>query len=102
MSSRRQRRSATVWALLVLPALVSLVPLAHASPLDPSWIAGIYDAADFDDAVLAATTLDGSVGGSPSYVILASDFAAPQSPVNRYAPEAFVGSIQARAPPRTS
>jgi hypothetical protein len=31
--------------------LVALVPLAHATPPDPTWIPGIYDEADHDDAV---------------------------------------------------
>jgi hypothetical protein len=35
-------------ALLVLGFLVALVPLANASPPDPTWIPGIYDDADFD------------------------------------------------------
>jgi hypothetical protein len=41
--------------MLVAGALVALVPLAHASPPDPTWIAGLYDDADHDDAVLAVT-----------------------------------------------
>ena len=35
--------------------LLALVPLAHASPPDPLWLAGIYDAADADDAIQAVT-----------------------------------------------
>jgi hypothetical protein len=31
--------------------LAALVSLAYASPTDPSWIAGIYDHADYDDVV---------------------------------------------------
>ena len=89
-----------MWALLVLPALISLVPLAHASPVDPSWIAGIYDAADFDDAVLAATSLDSSVGTGPCYSLLVLAIGAPRSSTKFYVPEAIPGSIQARAPPR--
>ena len=42
-------------AMLVAGALVALVPLAHASPTDPTWISGLYDDADHDDAVLAIT-----------------------------------------------
>ncbi len=30
-----------------------LPPLAHASPTDPSWVAGFWDDADYDDIVLA-------------------------------------------------
>ena len=45
-----------VTALLVL-VLAALGPLAGASPPDPSWIDGFYDAADGDDAILAVTAL---------------------------------------------
>ena len=39
--------------LSVLLALLIIVPvtLAHASPPDPTWLAGVYDQADFDDVV---------------------------------------------------
>lgn len=42
---------------ILLGNLVALVPLAHASPPDPIWIAGLYDAADYDDVVLAVISL---------------------------------------------
>src|SRR5262245_32582654 len=39
---------------LVLVALMSsLTPLAHASPPDQPWLGGLYDNADYDDAVVA-------------------------------------------------
>ena len=41
-------------------ALLTLAPLAHASPPDPAWIAGLYDDADHDDAVIAITDASGS------------------------------------------
>ena len=44
-----------VVVILVTAMLVTLVPLAHASPPDPIWIAGLYHDADHDDAVLAIT-----------------------------------------------
>jgi hypothetical protein len=43
--------------LLVL-VLSALGPLASASPPDPGWIGGFYDAADYDDVVLAVTGID--------------------------------------------
>ena len=46
-----------VTALLVL-VLATLGPLASASPPDPGWIGGFYDAADGDDAILAVTGMD--------------------------------------------
>jgi len=36
--------------------LAALVPLAHASPPDPLWIPGIYDAADLDEVVVVVLT----------------------------------------------
>ena len=45
----RYRLLRTLLAVLVL----SLTPVAHASPPDQTWIAGLYDNADYDDAVLA-------------------------------------------------
>ena len=48
-------------ASLVLLALawVLVRPLAAASPPDPTWIAGVYDDADLDSAVLLAAGLVG-------------------------------------------
>jgi hypothetical protein len=43
---------------ILLNALVALTPLAYASPPDPAWIPGIYDAADLDDVVQLAVSLD--------------------------------------------
>jgi hypothetical protein len=33
------------------------MPLAHAAPVDPTWIGGLYDNGDGDDAVLAVQSL---------------------------------------------
>jgi len=41
-----------VIALTVLGVLAALVPLAYASPIDPTWFAGVYDNGDADEAVL--------------------------------------------------
>src|SRR2546422_2221002 len=40
-------------ATLLFAGVVVLPPLAHASPPDPSWVAGFWDDADYDDIVLA-------------------------------------------------
>jgi len=48
------RRASIV--VLLLGALLSLAPLAHASPPDATWIPGFYDDADYDDVVLAVTS----------------------------------------------
>jgi len=52
---RFPRLSVTLLALL----LVVPVTLAHASPPDQTWLAGVYDQADFDDVVgLLTSALD--------------------------------------------
>ena len=48
-------RRASIVVVLV-GALLSLAPLAHASPPDATWIPGFYDDADYDDIVLAVTS----------------------------------------------
>src|SRR5262245_20294959 len=46
-SARVSDLSAMLLALLI----IAPVTLAHASPPDPTWLAGVYDQADFDDVV---------------------------------------------------
>jgi len=36
--------------------MIVLTPMAWASPIDPSWIKGVYDDADFDDVVTYLTS----------------------------------------------
>src|SRR5262245_15563672 len=43
---------ARVVVLLAIALGIMLHPLAAASPPDPTWIPGFYDAADFDDVVI--------------------------------------------------
>jgi hypothetical protein len=38
-------------ALLLVLLIIAPVTLAHASPPDQTWLAGVYDQADFDDVV---------------------------------------------------
>ncbi len=44
-------------AVLLLGAVFAVGPLAYASPPDPTWIAGVYDDADYDDVVVAVSSL---------------------------------------------
>jgi hypothetical protein len=63
--------------LVLVGAVLALVPVAHASPPDQTWIAGLYDNADYDDVVIALTstvaTSDGastpSVGPAAEVVV---------------------------------
>ena len=55
----KSRRTAVV---LIALALGLFPALAQASPTDPLWIGGVYDAGDWDDAVLASAFTDGTAG----------------------------------------
>ena len=57
-------------ALLVLGFLVALVPLANASPPDPTWISGIYDDADFDDVILIIVSAVGAASPSSPVIVV--------------------------------
>jgi hypothetical protein len=41
--------------LLLLACLASITPLAYATPPDPTWMKGVYDAADGDEIIVALT-----------------------------------------------
>ena len=56
-------RSALVVLLLGIQA--ALLPLAHASPPDQTWIGGFYDDADYDDVELLVTSISAAVSGPP-------------------------------------
>jgi hypothetical protein len=53
-------------ALLLLSVLLTLPPIAYASPPDPVWIPGLYDDNDYDDVILFIT---GAVSAVDSGVI---------------------------------
>jgi hypothetical protein len=46
----------SVTGLLVV-ALLALCPVAHASPIDPTWIAGFWDDGDHDVVVILVTSM---------------------------------------------
>jgi len=94
---RGQDRAILVWLIL---ALLSIVPLAHASPPDSLWIAGIYDEADFDDIMATVVSEQALVElfwapvGQP--VVLA---VVPSLNDSRPVPAFYKGSFSVRAPP---
>ncbi len=105
MCPRIARRRDETWSrfpliAVLLHCLILLVPFAAASPPDPLWIPGIYDAADFDDVVVAATSLESRVEGCLLVV-------SPVPMVAYLLPVARVGiptatpprSVHSRAPP---
>lgn len=56
-------------AFLLLGALCAVGPLAYASPPDPTWIGGVYDAADYDDAVVAIAAMEAAPEHGPPAVL---------------------------------
>ena len=98
--SVKVRRLLVLVALLLLGPVIALTALAYATPLDPSWIRGIYDGADYDDVILLITSEAGGV--TPSVVpelfnglVVA---AIAQHTSTRVA-TAAVSTLQSRAPP---
>jgi hypothetical protein len=88
-----------MWATALVVALISLVPLAHVGSPDPVWIAGTYDAADSDDVLLKATSLETSVDDGPLTIARASYFDILAVGMTSAVPASTLRSVQARAPP---
>jgi len=88
------------WVLGVLAILLALVPLANASPPDPLWLGGIYDAADYDDVVLAAGALESLAAEDPRAVDPAAVIVSIHVAGRPAAPAAAqLGLTEPRAPP---
>jgi len=68
-------RPAGLSVMLLTLVIIAPVTLAHASAPDQTWIAGVYDQADFDDVVgfltsaLEATDSIGVPGASTSFAL---------------------------------
>jgi hypothetical protein len=62
--------------MLLAGLLVGLVPLAHASPPDETWISGLYDNGDYDDVVLAL--VDATSLPAPAPLPVASPTESPE------------------------
>ena len=54
---------------LLIGLIATIVPLAYASPVDPTWVAGIYDAADYDDVIELLTNTDSAGHLSPPLAV---------------------------------
>ena len=50
----RQLCALMAWSIVTVQC--SLVPLAYASPPDPTYLAGIWDNADYDEIIILATS----------------------------------------------
>ena len=91
----RSRRWFAFWvAILTVALLVVLRPLAHASPADPTWIGGFYDAADFDDVVHLVVT-----GSGVGVAGVAIHRPAPRTPDTIASPDSGrIPSVQGSSP----
>jgi hypothetical protein len=97
----RARWGCLVCALGCVLAIVLLMPLAHASPPDPSWVGGLYDGDDFDDVVVMLTGCSGIIHPFPLgevRPILAVAGAVFQAGP-WFAPTAALSTSPARGPP---
>lgn len=81
-------------------ALLAFCPIAHASPLDPAWIAGLWNDGDRDSVAILVSSIDSAadmnlVGALVPVLVVAS--VAPLTPesfgVRAFSPTA------SRAPP---
>ena len=51
------RHSRSVLLVILSVLLLGLVPVAYASPPDPTWIGGYWDDDDFDNAVISIVSV---------------------------------------------
>lgn len=93
------------WLPFLLVALLgTLLPLAYASPPDPSWVAGLWDNGDHDDAVIAVVDTAESIAiATPvAIVLVAAVVALALAPEPAAPPTALAPTYRGRAPPRSS
>jgi hypothetical protein len=95
-------RVGPVWLLAVVLAftLTVLTSLGHASPPDPTWIAGLYDDGDHDDVVLEVVGMVAAPAAEPPQALAPISAGPVLSAVVREVP-AFRSIIARldRAPP---
>ena len=94
-------RPARTLALLLLACLISVTPLADASPPDPTWTVRLYDDADGDDIVVSLTSAAWVVELTPPVSLIPLFVAVPFAPPDR--PHLVCSDIRptppGRAPP---
>ena len=90
------------FAVLLLGVLLTLPALAHASPVDPTWIHGFYDDNDYDDVILfitgAVSAVDSRIADPIGVVAVCLGLITPSQP--RSVPAHPLASLSTRAPPR--
>ena len=86
-------------ALLIAGTLAGLVSLAYASPADPTWIAGIYDDADYDDMISCLTDKTDASSGQVATLAEQGPIAWMSRPKSGRIPKAIRGAERSRSPP---
>src|SRR5215467_8769039 len=96
-------RRASLSAMLLVLLMIAPVTLAHASPPDQTWLAGVYDQTDFDDVVcLLTSALEATESTVAPGVALCFSLAPKLCPATVAWPvSAPVYSAPLRAPPIT-
>ena len=98
---RTNRPQLAALGLVLLVCITVLTPLAYASPADPSWILGMYDAADHDEVVFLITSaLDAIVPIGKADVGAARQTVLRAKPLDNSIFAAIIPSPQPRAPPK--
>src|SRR5215470_15913843 len=94
-----KRRTWMGWILVGL--MLTITPLAWASPIDPTWVKGVYDDADFDDVVLYLTSGTFAFPALPLDGLLPILHAVFSDPVpeESIAPAPALPAFSPRAPP---
>ena len=86
---------------LVLASLAALPAMAHASPPDPAWIAGVYDDGDQDDLIALAAWATGATGASlDAHLSLSPVEGLPPARDRRLPSAPRLPSARAPRPPR--
>jgi hypothetical protein len=99
----RERGPRALLPLMLLASLIFSIPLAYASPADPVWIGGIYDAVD-DDEVFGLVT-DSNPSGSSGSPLATWRISHSSAQFTAYSPTAPSGlailcALRFRAPPK--
>ncbi|HKW95442.1 MAG TPA: hypothetical protein VJX92_26385 [Methylomirabilota bacterium] len=94
-----KRNVVATWLLVGL--MVVLAPMAWASPVDPSWIKGWYDDADFDDVITFLTSGTVAIPALPIAELLPILASVPAESAldERLGASTPVSSYSPRAPP---
>lgn len=95
----RVSRLLVLLALVLIGSIVALTPLAYVVPVDPSWIRGIYDGADYDDVVGQITSESGEVTSWLPELRQTLVVAGTPLHAGAHVRTASVSPLQSRAPP---